>query len=80
MKGKFFILTVVGIVSDNVVPPAPVPQQQRGISGTRDDVAVATDVRLGSGQTRHHVPVTKDDLGQLACKNTRVVSNVLWLL
>lgn len=62
----FFILTVIGIVSNNVVPPAPVPQQQGGIPGTGDDVAVPADVRLRSGQTRHHVPVTKDDLRQLA--------------
>lgn len=62
----FLLLTVVGIVSDNVVPPTPVPQQQGGISGAGDDVAVTADVRLRPGQTRHHVPVTKDDLGQLA--------------
>lgn len=62
----FLILTVVGIVSDDMVPPTPVPQQQGGISGTRDDVAVTADVRLRSGQARHHVPVTKDDLCQLA--------------
>lgn len=66
ITGTFSILTVIGIVSNNVVPPAPVPQQQGGVSGTGDDVAVASDVRLRSGQTRHHVPVTKDDLCQFA--------------
>lgn len=42
--GVFFMLTVIGIVSDDVVPSTPVPQQQGGVSGTGDNVAVPTDV------------------------------------
>lgn len=61
-----FILTVVGVVADDMVPSAPVPQQECRVSGPGDDVAVASDVRLWSGQTCHHVPVTENDLGQLA--------------
>lgn len=61
-----FLLTVIGVVSDNMVSPAPVPQQEGGVPGTGDDVAVAPNVGFWPGQTRHHVPVTKDDLGQLA--------------
>ena len=59
-------LTVVGVVSDDVVPSAPVPQKKSGVSGARHDVAVSSDVGLGPGQTRNYVPVAEHDLGQLS--------------
>ena len=62
----FLLLTVIGVVADDMVPPAPVPQQQRGVPGPGHDVAVSSDVRLWSGQTCHHVPVAEHDLRQLA--------------
>lgn len=40
------VLTAVGVVSDDVVPPAPVPQKQGGVPGPRHDVAVPAYVRL----------------------------------
>ncbi len=53
-----------------MVPPTPVPEQQRGISGSRHNVAVTPDVRLWACQTCDHVPVTEHDLSELACKQT----------
>lgn len=60
-------LTVVWVVSYDVVSSAPVPQKKSGISGARHNVAVPSDVGLWPSQTRHHVPVAKNDLGQLSC-------------
>lgn len=60
-------LTVVRVVPYNVVSSAPVPQKKSGVSGAWHDVAVSSDVGLWSGQTRHHVPVAEDYLGQLSC-------------
>lgn len=58
-------------LSDAVVLSVPVPQQQGGIPGARQDVAVPTDVRLGPGQTGHHVTVAEHDLSQFACKSKK---------
>ena len=60
-------LTVVGIVPDDVMPSAPVPQKKSRISGARHNVAVPSDIGLGPGQTGHHIPVTKHYLGELSC-------------
>ncbi len=61
---KNVVLTVVGIVSDDVVPSAPVPQQKGCISWARDNVAITSNVGLGSCKTSHHIPVTKHDLSE----------------
>ncbi len=58
------VLTVVGIVSDDVVSSAPVPQQKGCISWARDNVAITSNVGLGSRKTGHHIPVTKHDLSE----------------
>lgn len=72
-------LTVVGIVPNNVVPSAPVPQKKSGVPGSRHDVAVPSDVRLRPGQTRHHIPVAKDNLSELSCeeKQGRTINHLL---
>lgn len=58
-----------GTLADAVVLAVPVPQQQGGVPGARQDVAVAADVGLGASQTRDHVAVAEHDLGQLACRS-----------
>ena len=60
----FLLLTVIGVVADDMVPPAPVPQQQRGVPGPGHDVAVSPDVGLWARQAGHHVPVAEHDLSQ----------------
>lgn len=60
-------------LSDAVMLSVPVPQQEGGVPGARQDVAVSPDVRLGSGQTRHHVTVPEHNLSQFACKEIRRV-------
>lgn len=55
----------------------PVPQQQGGVSGARQDVAVSADVRLGAGEARHHVPVSEHDLRQLPCRQRKEKSGRL---
>lgn len=55
-------------LADAIVLPVPVPQQEGGVPGARQDVAVPPDVRLGAGQARHHVAVPEHNLGQFACK------------
>lgn len=40
------LLTVTGVVADDMVSPTPVPQQQRCIPGARNNVAVSSDVRF----------------------------------
>lgn len=57
-------LTAIRVISYDVVPATPVPQKQRGISGSRYNVAVPTDVWLRPGQARDHVPVAKYNLSQ----------------
>lgn len=64
--GTCSLLTIIRVVADDMVSPTPVPQQESCIPGPRDNVAVSPDVRLWSGQTRHHVPVAKNYLRQLA--------------
>ena len=59
-------LTVIRVVPYNVVSSTPVPQEESGVSGAWHDVAVSSDVGLWSGQTRHHIPVAKNYLGQLS--------------
>lgn len=58
-------LTAVRVVPYDVVPPTPVPQQQGRVAGPGHDVAVPSDVRLGPGQARDHVPVAEHNLSQL---------------
>ena len=58
-------------LSDAAVLAVPVPEQQCGVSGARQHVAVPPDVGLRPGQTRHHVTVTKHDLGQLTWTHTK---------
>lgn len=60
-------LTVIRVVAYDVVSSTPVPQKQGGISGAGHDVAVSSDVGLRPGQTRDHIPVAKNNLGQLSC-------------
>ena len=57
-----------GVFSDAVVFAIPVPEQQGGVPGARQHVAVAADVRLGARQTRHHVPMAKHDLRKFPCQ------------
>lgn len=64
-------LTVVRVVSNDVVSSAPVPQQESGISGAWHDVTVSSDVGLGPGQTSHHIPVAENNLSQLSCSDQR---------
>lgn len=40
------LLTVNGVVADNMVSSTPIPQQKCCIPGPRDDVAVSSNVRL----------------------------------
>lgn len=65
MEFKSIVLTVVGIVSDDVVSSAPVPQQKGCISRAGDDVAITPNVGLRSRKTSHHIPVAKHDLSEL---------------
>lgn len=58
-------------LSNAAVLSVPVPQQQGGISGARQDVAVSSDVRLGASQTRHHITMPKHYLSQFACKREK---------
>lgn len=48
--------------SDAAELSVPVPQQQGGISGAWQDVAVSTNVWLGAGKAGHHVPMAKHNL------------------
>lgn len=52
-----------GALSNTAVLAIPVPEQQCGISGARQHVAVPPNVGLRPGQARHHIPVAKHDLG-----------------
>lgn len=40
------LLTIMGVVADDVVSPTPVPQKKSCIPGPRNNVAVSSDVRL----------------------------------
>lgn len=76
-QGWFACVLTARALSNTVVLSVPVPQQQGGISGARQDVAVSTDVRLRASQTRHHVTVPEHDLSQFACKSTQLYKHVL---
>lgn len=58
-------------LSDAAVLSVPVPEQQGGVSGARQNVAVAADVRLGAGEAGHHVPMPEHDLRQLPCRRQK---------
>lgn len=60
------LLTVIGVVTDDMVSPTPVPEKKSCVPGPRNDVAVSSDVRFRPGQTRHHIPVAKNYLCQFA--------------
>lgn len=56
-------LTVIRVISYNMMSSTPVPQKKSSVSGAGHDVAVSSDVGLWPGQACHHVPVAKNNLG-----------------
>lgn len=67
-------------LSDAVVLSIPVPQQQGGISGAGQDVAVSSDVGLRASKARHHVTVPKHYLSEFACKEKTKARHTFFFL
>lgn len=68
LKGPLWeTLTAIGVVSDDVVTPTPVPEKQGGVPRSRHYVAVSTNVGLRPGQACDNIPVAKYNLCQFPC-------------
>lgn len=67
--GQVFCVLTAWALPNAAVLSVPVPQQQGGISGAWQNVAVSSDVRLRASQTCHHVTMPKHYLSQFACKS-----------